>query len=83
MAKKIKVSKKAEKELAQLCDKMFEWAEKYRVRYISVHIRRDSQTEAVPAANATYLINDADSNNYQHVEGKYDKKEKKLWKKIK
>lgn len=72
MAKKIKVSKKAEKELAQLCDKMFEWAEKYGVRYISVHIRRDSKREASQSSNATYLINDADSNNYQHVEGKYD-----------
>lgn len=72
MAKKNKVSKKAEKELAQLCDKMFEWAEKYRVRYISVHIRRDSQREVSQSSNATYLINDADNNNYQHVEGKYD-----------
>lgn len=71
MAKKIKVSKKAEKELAQLCDKMFEWAEKYKVRYISVHIRRDSQIKASQASNATYLINDSD-NNFQQVEGKYD-----------
>lgn len=72
MAKKIKVSKKAEKELAQLCDKMFEWAEKYRVRYISVHIRRDSQIGALQSSSATYLINDADHNNYQTVSGNYD-----------
>ena len=71
MAKKFKVGKKAEKELAQLCDKMFEWAEKYRVRYISVHIRRDSQSGASQSSNATYLINDSD-NNFQQVEGKYD-----------
>lgn len=72
MAKKIKVSKKAEKELAQLCDKMFEWAEKYKVRYISVHIRRDSQRGTMQSSNATYSINDADYNDYQTVSGKYD-----------
>lgn len=71
MAKKIKVSKKAEKELAQLCDKMFEWAEKYGVRFINAYIRRDSQIGAFQSSTAAYLINDAD-NNYQHVEGKYD-----------
>ena len=71
---KIKVSEEAEKELADLCDKLFEWAEKNGVRYITTHIRRDSKKcalRALQASNVTYLIDDA-SLDFQDVTGKYD-----------
>ena len=68
---KIKVSEKAEKELADLCDKLFEWAEKNGVRYITTHIRRDGIKCPIQASHATYAIDDA-SLDFQDVTGKYD-----------
>ena len=68
---KIKVSEKAEKELADLCDKLFEWAEKNGVRYLFASIRRDSLDNALTSSNATYLIDDA-SLDFQDVTGKYN-----------
>lgn len=68
---KIKVSEEAEKELADLCDKLFEWAEKNGVRYLCTSIRRDSLVNALTSSNATYLIDDA-SLDFQNVTGKYN-----------
>lgn len=60
---KIKVSKKAETELKEICNNLRKWAEKYEVWYVSVvnFLKYDT-------ADATYTIND-DSRAYQDVYG--------------
>lgn len=69
---KTKVSKKAEKELANLCDKMYLWAKKYKVNYISPYIYTGDKR--CKASNATYCI-DVDSNDrkYINIEGEFGK----------